>query len=758
MNLGGFALAFAALIAGGSGGAHSAAGHDLAARAQSAAGGSLSPSGTTGVLTQTGADKWQARVLMDDSKALCAGSAAYWLQFTVPGHPGEAPVSGTAKATPKPLPASPTSGSSCEMTVTFSNAELSQVPITAALDVDQAGTSSAITLTVSRTVTLYYYLGLPAIVGGASVVVTLLLALCLVRLYDARGGLIRRRTVAYWVRPLTASGAWTLNDSWATNITAVFTLLATVLGVTTATAALFPGVAVDRFVIVNIVAGGFVVVAPLAFGIFYAIWTRRNPGVMADATLTLPTANSAKLACRSVLRLSAPTAVVLAPGGTRKLARGTELTVARATTIELGQDSTTSLGTGTRAAVPGGAQATLARDARLRTGRWWMLLSGRRPTLPRGTAIHLPGGAQVTIGPAEVELRGDGSAALADDCGAKLRTKAKATGAGHMGTLRRTTRLTLSRGTVVTPPTAARVTLADAAQVTLPAGTWVRVSRATAAQWGPPPQTDRVTVAARAAATSGTGISVRLADVAGPPSATITLPSGADLALPGGATVTARDDSAQQAVTVKPGHTVHVPPRTCVSILGGTVMTVPGTSDITVDALSTLDITAHAGHLAISADDIVPPTSGKAEAKDAAPSYPVRIAVPSGAKLTVAGVVDITLPKGTMSKAPYRRDFSLPRERSLQVPPGSNVLFGNLWMILATAVFTMFGIGAEIGIAAILAYGLSEASLAWRSAMLGVTGLVAVLVIVYAATAIRAIADPRPGSSISATGGTSFTL
>ena len=124
----------------------------------------------------------------------------------------------------------------------------------------------------------------------------------------------------------------------------------------------------------------------------------------------------------------------------------------------------------------------------------------------------------------------------------------------------------------------------------------------------------------------------------------------------------------------------------------------------------------------------------------------------------MAGVADVTLPAGTKSRASYRAEAELRTERSLQVPPGSDVLFGNLRMILGAAVLTMFGIGAEIGIAGVLAYGLSEASQPWRWTMLAVTGLVGLLTMAYSVTAIRAIADPRPGSSISATSGTSFTL
>ena len=371
MNLGGFAFVLATVIAGGSGGAHMTAQHEPTALTQPGTGGSLSPVGTTGILTQDGAQTWQAQVLMDDSMPDCAASAVptvYQLQYTVPGHPGKAQLQGTPKPKPTPLTFKPPvqSASSCAFTITFNG--LAQVPVTATLDVDQGGSSTAITLTVSRTVTLYYYLGLPAMVGGAMAVIMLPLAIWLVELYDEKGCPLRRRTADYWARPLVAAGAWSLNDSWATNITALTTLLTTVLGVSTATAALFPGVSVDRFVVVNIVAGGIVAVAPLAFGVLYAIWTRRNPGVMADAALVLPPAKTVELPRRSTLRLSAATKVLRASGRTRPLAAGTEITLARATRIVLGAGRTTSLAAGVGATVPAGAVARPSPSATFMAG------------------------------------------------------------------------------------------------------------------------------------------------------------------------------------------------------------------------------------------------------------------------------------------------------------------------------------------------------------------------------------------------------
>lgn len=73
------------------------------------------------------------------------------------------------------------------------------------------------------------------------------------------------------------------------------------------------------------------------------------------------------------------------------------------------------------------------------------------------------------------------------------------------------------------------------------------------------------------------------------------------------------------------------------------------------------------------------------------------------------------------------------------------------------ALFTMLGIGAEIGVAGVLAF-LSDAATLGRWLGFALILLVAVFALYYGATAIRALADPQPGSSMSATPGTSFTL
>lgn len=72
-------------------------------------------------------------------------------------------------------------------------------------------------------------------------------------------------------RPVLGSGAWALNDNWATNISAGLVVVGTVLATTSAANSLFPGVALDRFAIVNIVAAAIVAAAPVVFGILTSV-------------------------------------------------------------------------------------------------------------------------------------------------------------------------------------------------------------------------------------------------------------------------------------------------------------------------------------------------------------------------------------------------------------------------------------------------------------------------------------------------------
>ena len=152
--------------------------------------------------------------------------------------------------------------------------------------IDQSGTATAIS---PRHVTLTSYLGLPAIAGAVAVVL-FLLSLSFIRTYtweNKRQNLCSRD---WWGHPISGSGAWTLSDSWATNISTGLVVIGAILSTESAvtTNSLFPGIALDRFAVVFVVAGAIVAAAPVAFGICYSVFTARNPGPAADSTVLLP--------------------------------------------------------------------------------------------------------------------------------------------------------------------------------------------------------------------------------------------------------------------------------------------------------------------------------------------------------------------------------------------------------------------------------------------------------------------------------------
>ena len=84
-------------------------------------------------------------------------------------------------------------------------------------------------------------------------------------------------------------------------------------------------------------------------------------------------------------------------------------------------------------------------------------------------------------------------------------------------------------------------------------------------------------------------------------------------------------------------------------------------------------------------------------------------------------------------------------------------MVANMRLVIASALMTIFGIGIQVGIAGVLA-GYSDASPAGRWLALLLVVAVAVFTLNYSTMAIRTLADPQPGSSLSAVSGTSFTL
>jgi hypothetical protein len=674
MNLWGAAPFLVAALLGGGTGAHTVtAGRTIqhgaahpAATPAAAPTPSVAAASTPGpVLSQIGSSRqWKTTLLLNANTLACQHVASsYWLETTPSGQP----ISGTATSAWQ-AGAARKNGSSCGVTVTFKG--VSGVPKTASLILDEAGASSSIPLTVSRHVTVLDYLWIPAITGAVVALLALIASLFAVSIYSPDGRRLNFRHRDFWARPILASGAWTLNDSWATNITTVISVIGTVLGTTTAVSAFFPGVAVDRFVIVNIIAGGIIAVSPLIFAICYAVWIGRNPGVTGDATLRLPmpTTLAATLHPAAAVTLPKGTTVLVAPGQTARFPADTGVYPVFATPVQLAA-----------------GQAELPAAA----GHW-------PARFPDGAAVTLPRDAARRIGVA----------------------------AG--------TRVTALPGAVARPA-------ADAM--------------------------------------------AQLVPVADAPSVIIGVVSGAKITVPGGAIVTAPGGDGRPPRQVKPGHAILVPPGSYIGVAAGAAMSLPGDTNIAVQGESTLIIGGSARRLTISGDDLMPlspqaalpqgapgqaapPQAGPAPAappqaagtRDERFPYPVRISTAGGAEVSVTGTADFSLPRATVISAPLRPVSVLSKDRDLQVPQGSNMIAANLKLILASLAVTMFGIGAELGIIGVLALGLSEASTTGL-VLMGIAMLaVAAGAIVYAATATRTLANPEPGSSMSATPGTSFTL
>lgn len=91
--------------------------------------------------------------------------------------------------------------------------------------------------------------------------------------------------------------------------------------------------------------------------------------------------------------------------------------------------------------------------------------------------------------------------------------------------------------------------------------------------------------------------------------------------------------------------------------------------------------------------------------------------------------------------------------------PAGDVLVAELWTMLAASSLTVFGIGAEIGIVGwVLGYDLVVAP-EWARACVAIfAAAVTLLTLGYGVSAIRALADSRPGSALSGQRGSSFML
>jgi hypothetical protein len=574
------------------------------------------PGGTpTPVLRQTGSGQWQTTVVVNDIDPGCSKAAGtrYLLATTSPDD--VILETGTPKPYRETNPGAGNSanGSSCVLQITFPGPR--QVPQTAALVIDQPGASSTITLTVSRNVTLIPYLVIPLVVGLLIAVAYLILALR-IKTYDEDGREQIWRDADWREHPILGSGAWTIQDSWATNISTALVVVSSVLSTTAAASSLFPGVALDRFALVNIAAGVIVAAAPVIFGISYAKFTADNPGLTADAIVKLP-----------------PNRVV---------------------TINL----------------PSGASITLSADTAIQEG------PANSPVVRAGSAYQIPAGSNIVV---QVGVQ------------------------------------TVMRA------------FAHKAEALI----------------------DRAREQAMEQA-----VEVAAVQVMGQ---VLLHPEIQDALMEGGPIKVAIIDSAVADAGFQAGRESVT--LAIISAIADTyeAITFPGTADIGVLPGTTLRINSKSGPWTIQKSDMVKSTPWD-KLDDAVVTYPVLIDADGGAKITVTGAADMGFPSGAKISAPRRpKDTELKKGRKLLAPLGAEVIVANMRTMLIANMVTMLGLGAELGIAGVLAY-FSEAATLGRIILMCAIAFVGLLVLTYARSATRAMADPQPGSSLSAQAGTSFTL
>jgi hypothetical protein len=672
--------------------------------------------GTTPVLQQLGNGDWKTTVLVTGAGSGCPMAMDdYWLNTTSPDM--------TIQPKTNAVPVGRESGASCEITLTFAGQKIA-VPATATLVL---GGSSALPLAIARNIRSVGYIVFPLVGAFAMAILLLGLSLWRIRVYnwnrEKQGPFSKRQANApklqryvnkeFWRHEVFASGAWTLNDSWATNIATGIAVVMAAVGLVPATDLFFRGVALDRFSALSTIAGGIAAAAPLAVAVRYARWIRRHPGVTDDAELR---------------------PVATWPDTSRQLDQDRSLILTSGTLIAVEQgdllepdpadgkkpaDQKPPADQKVRAQLAASAAARLTASPSATTasadGEWVVLLPSTKPP-----TVEMPGGTEVVLASGQ-------------------RTK-----------LRRTAVVDLPVGAAARIPAVEWDVLVVAVQAE-DAG-----DRIAAAGWA-------VVLAEIQAEVKGDQANAgdqALGNPEGDPAMKIGVPSGATVTASWGATVCDQESIHPRAAHVQVGGKILVPPDSTIQVMASQIA-LPGGSDLMVSGTSVLRVSGRdparpGGMLAISGSDVTLPKDASAD--DIQLPLPAIITSPFGAKVTVNGVAEVTVPLHTTVKTRYRKEFEIDNVRShIRLPQSSNALAGTMGMILLAGLVTMLGIGMQIGIVAVLV-GLSETT-HWARALMwaGLFGLAA-FTLHYSVTAIMALADPEPGSSMSTTAGASFTL
>lgn len=305
----------------------------------------------------------------------------------VPGKPTPTP-----HCPPRPVTTGNAATGKTATSVLLKFGSLPGVPEAATLVVTPSGTAAPldITLTVHREVSAWQYLWIPLICGcGLGVLLVLLTRLFGVR---RRGG-----GPGFWRTPLYAAAAWSFSDSWATNITAIATVVTAGLAATSGISAVLPGVELGRFSLLIAFAGGITVVAPLVFGTLNSWLQAVDPAITGMAEVWLPAGRSATIsvpAGASVTVFGNATSargLALNSGAAIDVPAGALITVAPPADAVAGQRNALTLpGTTDIAVTPGQRFSVSAEITRADAAVDWC-------TAPEGAKISFLGRATLTL-------------------------------------------------------------------------------------------------------------------------------------------------------------------------------------------------------------------------------------------------------------------------------------------------------------------------------------------------------------------------
>ena len=227
-----------------------------------------------------------------------------------------------------------------------------------------------------------------------------------------------------------------------------------------------------------------------------------------------------------------------------------------------------------------------------------------------------------------------------------------------------------------------------------------------------------------------------------PDSLVVDVPSGATLTFP------SRDADAKDPVPVSPG-TIRIGADIPVVLPGDDTMVLKGPGDgLTVRTVQTTGVAQPpGGRVEVMSPVTVP---GRPF-----PFVTIKVAGFASVKLPGTTTARFLVPGGEESRFEERR---FGRGIWVRIPQGDNVIAVGFGPLIAAALVTLFGIGAELGIFGVLAFSLSDRTTAVRWTALGLIVFMALVVVGYAIATTTALVAKSPGSALAPDSSTAAVL